>query len=247
MIAQSRAIPVILTRPEEQGARFAKDLQDRYGRAIDVIQSPLLAPQFLTPALGSGPWAAIIFTSATAVAAFGRLNTFSGILSQKAYCVGHRTAEAARAIGLDAISANGDSKALCATILAAREPGPLLYLRGEEALGDIAKNLRLAGIETHEVIVYSELAQTLSDEARNRLSTDHPVILPVFSPRTARILRQELLAMSRVLSVATVAISPAVAEELKPFTATWRFVADRPDAPSMLSAIGQALTVTQAS
>jgi uroporphyrinogen-III synthase len=244
MVAQSRAIPVILTRPAEQGARFAQALLDRFGQTISVVQSPLLAPQFLQPQIIPKSWSAVIFTSATAVAAAGLMS--AAILPRKAYCVGDRTAEAATAAGFSAISAKGNATALCALVQKLREPGPLLHLRGEEALGQVAETLTLAGIETIEVITYREVAQTLSAESLAVLSGDAPVILPVFSPRSAMILAQQLAKPSCSAPVVTVAMSQAVADALATIDASQRFVADSPDAPSMLSAIGRALIAMQA-
>jgi uroporphyrinogen-III synthase len=246
MAAQSRAIPVILTRPAEQGARFAKNVRDRFGSAVAVIESPLLAPLFLQPLIPPERWTAVIFTSATAVAALGHFGRVAAALPKKAYCVGDRTAEAARAMGFDANSAQGNAAALCALIRDAHETGPLLHLRGEEALGDIAKELNLAGIETHEAIAYREVAQTLTAQACTVLSSDRPVILPVFSPRTGTILAHELATFPRLAPLVMVSISPATARPLDDVKSRYRFVADHPDAPSMLTAIGQAMIAAQA-
>ncbi len=246
MIAQSRAIPIILTRPAEQGARFAQELLARFDGAINVIQSPLLSPQYLQPEIGPGPWNALIFTSATAVTASGLLGPIRARLPRKAYCVGDRTAEVARSLGFEAISAKGSAASLCATIRDAGEPGPLLHLRGEETAGDISAELNLAGIETYEAVLYREIAQALTAEARITLRGELPVILPVFSPRSGKILAQELAALPHSAALLTVAISPAVAVTLDPITVMRRFVADRPDAESMLIAVGQALTAAQA-
>jgi uroporphyrinogen-III synthase len=244
MVAQSRAISVILTRPAEQGARFAQALLDRFGQTITVVQSPLLAPQFLQPQILPKSWSAVIFTSATAVAAAGLMN--AATLPRKAYCVGDRTAVAATAAGFSAISAKGNAAALCAVVQKLRDPGPLLHLRGEEAVGQVAETLTLAGIDTFELVTYREVAQTLSAEALAVLSGDAPVILPVFSPRSALILGRQLAASHTLAPLVTVAISHAVADALGTIDASQRYVADSPDAPSMLSAIGRALIAVQA-
>ncbi len=246
MVAQSRAIPVIVTRPSEQGARFAKELQDQFGKAIDVIQSPLLAPQFLQPEIGPGPWTAVIFTSATAVRALNLPDSAAAVLPRKAYCVGDQTAESAREMGFDAVSAKGNAAALCSLIRDTHVTGPLVHLRGEEALGEIAKVLNLEGIETQEAIVYREVAQTLSLKARVILASDVPTILPVFSPRTGTILARELTSLPHLAPVLTVAISAGVADTLDTIMAAHRIIARHPEARYMLAAVAEALIAAQA-
>jgi uroporphyrinogen-III synthase len=246
MVAQSRAVPVVLTRPAVQSARFAKDLRDQLGGKITLVESPLLAPTFLQPVLGAGPWKAVIFTSETAVTATGLLGSAANSLPRKAYCVGDRTAEAARKAGFIPLSAKGNSDALCAYIMAGNETGPLLHLCGQELFGGLAQRLCLAGINTQEAVTYSEIPQLLTPTAQAILGGDRPVILPVFSPRTAAILISQLAALPSLAPLLVVTISATVAAAIQGLNPQQVFVADRPDASSMLAAIDRALMVAQA-
>ncbi len=246
MAAQSRPYTVILTRPAEQGAHFADQLRRDIGASIRVIESPLLVPKYLQPVLPDVRWSAVIFTSVTAVAAIARLGAAALALPRKAYCVGDRTAEVARNAGFQALSARGDAGSLRACIQAEHEPGPLLHLRGQISYGDVAKSLCLAGIETVDVIIYAQIAQPFSTDAKAAFWSDCPVILPVFSSRTGQIVSKELSLISISAPIFLVSISPNVRESLFAISAAGRFVAERPDAASMLMAIQEALIAAQA-
>ncbi|MDZ4094488.1 MAG: uroporphyrinogen-III synthase [Paracoccaceae bacterium] len=238
MARQSRLPPFLLTRPEAQGARFAEALRQRFGEGIKIIASPLLAPRFLTPQITGGPFNALIFTSETGVQAYGRLSADPALAGvTRCWCVGDRTAEAARALGLWARSAQGDAAALARAILAERQPGPLLHLRGAEVRGDLAKLLISAGTETISVIVYSQEPRPLTAEATVVLQGFGPVIVPLFSPRTAQLLKVQLRQLSAKAPLWIAALSPSVAEAFAPDGAALLAVASRPDALGMLEAL----------
>ncbi len=87
---------MLLTRPAAQNARFAAQVTARFGPGVRFVDSPLLAPRFLDPTLPAGPFDAVVFTSETGVAGYRRLTAEQAL---PAWCVGPRTAEAARAAG----------------------------------------------------------------------------------------------------------------------------------------------------
>lgn len=230
MAPQSRALPVLLTRPEAQGDRFAAMLRERFGDAVEILSSPLLAPVFLTPDLPKGDHAAVILTSETGVQAARRLLSRHA-LPELALCVGDRTAQAARAAGFRARSASGDADALLAMILADPPHGPLLHLHGRETRGDLAARLAAAGCRVDAVTVYAQEPQPLSAQARALLDGDGPVVAPLFSPRTA-----QLFAATAPHRAAlwVAALSPAVAAALGDLPVARLVVAPRPDAADLI-------------
>ncbi len=225
------AIPVLLTRPAAQSRSFAAALEARLGALVRPVIAPLMAPVFLPPDLPDGPFAAVIFTSATAVKAVAGLD-----LPKRAWCVGGQTAARASAAGFQAVSAEGDAAALVAAVLADPPDGRLLHLRGEEVRGDVAERLNSAGIETVSAVVYRQEPQALSPEAAELLSADGGVIVPLFSPRSAVLMRQALPAGVRA-TLWLVAMSDAVAEAAEGLPHEALVVARRPDAEAMLDAV----------
>ncbi|AMJ46055.1 uroporphyrinogen-III synthase [Cereibacter sphaeroides] len=237
MVPQSRPLvpAVLLTRPEAQGARFAAALAEALG-PVRLVTSPLMVPAFLVPAIPLRP-DALIFTSETGVEGYRRLAAPELSDVRRAWCVGNRTARAAEAAGLAAHSAEGDAERLIAAILAADEPGPLLHLRGAESRGEVAPRLAAAGLTAAEAVVYDQRPQPLSSEARALLTDGAPVIAPLFSPRTARLLAQELARIGGTGPPWVAAMSPAVAEAAAALPVARLSVAARPDAEALLQAV----------
>ncbi|HSF63408.1 MAG TPA: uroporphyrinogen-III synthase [Paracoccaceae bacterium] len=225
----------LMTRPAVQGARFAADLRAAFPGAR-VTHSPLMAPEFRVPDLPEGGFAALVLTSETAVQGFRRLSAeMRAALPRMAWCVGDRTARAARAAGLRAWSAQGDAGALVALVQGARPEGRLLYLHGADLRGDVAERLSSAGIETFSALIYDQRPQPLTPAARRLLAGRAPVIVPLFSPRTADLLAAQA-PLRAPLWVA--ALSPAVAQAAAALRPERMATAERPDAPALIAAIG---------
>lgn len=230
---QRQALPLILlTRPAPASARFAARIAGA-GLAAEVMVSPLQEVRFLDwRAPGPQP-DALVLTSQNGVEAARRAG-----LSGLAYCVGAQTAEAARAAGFRAVSADGDARALAALIAAAR-PGRLWHLRGQEAAGDLAGALRPAGIDLREIVCYRMSPTPLSDAARAALGASRDVLLPLFSPQSA--LRAAEAMAGAAAPVTILALSPAVARAAAALPARRCLTARRPDAQGMLEIVAEAV------
>jgi uroporphyrinogen-III synthase len=213
---------LLLTRPLAQSRAFAARFD-----GLDCVISPMLRIVPILPGLPeltAREYAGLIFTSVNGVLAAAELLQLSG---RRAWCVGERTAGAARMAGMQAESAGGAAEDLVALILA-KGAGPLLHLRGEHSRGDVAARLTSAGTETDEAIIYQQRAELLTAAARATFAGQRKVILPIFSARTARILSERVGTIHAPVQV--IAISEAVA-------AAWArpgvIVAATPDADAM--------------
>jgi uroporphyrinogen-III synthase len=230
-------VPVLVTRPIAEARAFAAVLGDRFGARVRPVLSPLMALKVLTPALPPGPFAGVIFTSAAGVEAAQRLRPE---LPPDAWCVGRKTAERAAAAGFRARSADGDAAALVAAILADAPDGRLLHLHGEDTRGEVAKRLVLAGIETVSLTIYRQESQPLSPEGTAVLASEGPVILPLFSPRSAALFDAAMPPGSRA-TLHLVAMSAAVAEAARSIRHRSLIIAPDLTADAMLQACGKAL------
>ena len=240
MARQSRAPVVLLTRPAPQSQRFAQALQERLP-SVQVIVSPLMQTEWLHPPLPDRPFHALILTSETGAKAADRLRAAGTPLPATAFCVGPRTTETARAAGFQAISADGDVHALAALIRAAHPQGPLLHIRGEDVAGNLSETLTNSGIETHSAILYAQRPCPLSRAALTLLQAEGPVLVPLFSPRSAQILVQALPPDSKApLWIA--AISPAAATVAQALTPARLTIAPHPDGGNMLHTVLQMLS-----
>jgi len=224
----ARDVPILLlTRPEVAARDFLGSLPDELASRFRVLVSPLFdyAPVDHAPV---DPDADVILTSAAAVPYAG-----SGG-GRTAWCVGDRTAQAARAARFETRNARGDAEALVALILAQRPVGPLVHLRGEDSRGSIAARLSAAGVMCEEHVVYAKVPRKLTMQAHRALMGNVTVVLPLFSPETARLLCRHG-PFSAPLVV--LAMSWAVAEAARPLNAERAEIAATPDLAGMVGRV----------
>ena len=220
---------ILVTRPAPDGALTAKALAKATG--LNVVESPLLEIRTLGPLPDMAGIRELIFTSRNGVRAYADLQG----PALPAICVGEATAEAAREIGLDARALGGESDALIEAVRDAAPAGPLLHLRGEVARGEVAARLTKAGIETREAVIYQQSLLNLTAEARALLDARKPVIVPLYSPRTAARLAE--IADNPRAPLHLIAMSGAVAKAASALHAENRTIAEAPDAGAMIRAI----------
>ena len=218
---------LLLTRPRDSAERFAAAVAARVGGVRTVI-APLLriVPTGEVPDLAGA--VGVIFTSAQGVefAPPGEGRT--------AHCVGQATAEAAAAAGWAVDIVAPEAEALIAAVRERGGPGPLVHLSGRHRRGEIAERLTQAGLPTVVVALYDQELVPLSAEARALLRGETPVVVPLFSPRTAR---QFVGQAGHPAAALFVAISPAVARELAAPEGARVVVAAAPDGHAMVTAV----------
>jgi len=219
---------LIVTRPDPQGAAFAAAVQRAWGGDLHVILSPLLQILSVPVAHDLSDLSGVIFTSFNGVAQAERLRLRTDI---PAFCVGDRTAEAARDLGFETITSPGDAAQLTALIMSKRPIGHLAHIRGRHARGNIAPTLARAGIPCRDIIAYDQQVLPLTAQAQTALAGQNPVVVPLFSPRTGAIFAQ-----SRPFEAPlhVVAISGAVLPPGLPAQTTQ--VAATPDGSAMIAA-----------
>lgn len=224
---------ILISRPDPAGAQFADDIRTRIGCGVDIVISPLMQIAFddALPDLAGIEW--LVFTSRNGVLAYAQATERRDI---PCYCVGDATARVGRAEGLTAISCAGAADDLVARMLADAVRGPCLHIRGEHAVGDVAGRLEAGGIPTGDAILYRQVPQPLTDQAAQLLEGDRPVILPLFSPRTAELFFANDTARPKMT---VIALSAAVAAKVPDTFGGDVIVAPRPDAGVMLDLIAE--------
>ncbi|MCG3268516.1 uroporphyrinogen-III synthase [Yoonia sp. I 8.24] len=176
---------LILTRPAPIAQVFADQLRHRFGDQVRVITSPLIeiVPVPITEDLSE--ITGVIFTSAQAVDAPALPRGLT------AWCVGPKTTERAKSAGFATITGPGDAAGLAQMIVHAAPCGRLAHIRGRHVQENVARQLNESGIPCADIIAYDQRPLTLSGEAKNALKGKLPVVLPLFSARTATILKEQ--------------------------------------------------------
>lgn len=223
---------LLLTRPEAASLRFAGQFRALLGNDWPVIITPLMRTVWQVGPVEPAGARGIIFTSETAVRALERLTKRRDLV---AWCVGERTAEAARAAGYAVRVGPGDGAGLAQMILADSAIGPFYWPRGRDFAFDMEAVLARAGIETISAALYHQEPLALCADARLELAADRPVLLPLFSARSAELLGRSLPAAHAPLWVGAISLAVAqVAQALKPARLV---VAAKPDSESLLAAL----------
>lgn len=226
--------PLLLTRPKAASQRFAREFRARFGADWPVLIAPLIEIAALRAPVPQAD--AVIFTSENAVAPFVAASAPAG---RRAYCVGGRTAKVATAAGFDVIAGPGDAVRLLPLIVKHHTGGRLVHARGRHIAAPLAEQLNSAGIETFEAVVYEQRDQVLLPEAAALLREDGPVLVPLFSPRSAA-----LFADCARDATANLLIAPISAAAAAPCTGLTRAsieIAAQPEAASVLDAMARLL------
>ncbi len=124
---------------------------------------------------------AALLTSGAAVA---RIAADGPVPGTPAWVVGPRTAQMARAAGFEVRGTAADVDALVG--LVPPDAPPLTHLRGAHTRGDLAARLAARGLRVSEAVIYRQVALPLSEGAI-ALMRSGPVLVPLYSPRSARL------------------------------------------------------------
>jgi uroporphyrinogen III methyltransferase/synthase len=221
---------VLVSRPEGQAGELASALRAAGARPELLPLIRIEPPTDASPAdaaLASlDGYDALLFTSANAVRAVAeraRLRGLSlGAFEGRVFCVGPRTAEAARAAGLcvEALPERNDAEGLAAQIAARRLPAGQRYLlpRAEEGREILPERLREGGAVVDAVAVYRTVPAAVDAEALcGRLARGEIGALTFTSPSTVRSFAGLLDAPAReaIRSCLVAAIGPVTAQALR--------------------------------
>ncbi len=221
---------VLLTRPAEDSARTA-------ARLASLGHEAVIAPVMRIVPVEVGPMPvadALVLTSARAVPAVAQWPK-----DVPCFCVGARTAQAARDAGFSrVVAAGGDGAALIALLTAEVPQGArLVHASGADQAQDYGALLRAAGFVYEAVLAYrAEATEAFPPEALTALRDGRVEAVLHYSPRSARL----LFALARlqgapVQDLAHLCLSPAVAEAAQAEGARQVRIAPRADEDALFA------------
>lgn len=230
---------VLITRAADNAARSAAALES-LGHSAVVL--PIFSYRDLAGPLPAGPFGALVFTAARSVAALaGRAGRELRLLT--AFCVGEKTAEAARKAGFgNAIVAGGTAQELAQTIaaragdLAMRR---LLYPAPRHKALDLAG--ALPGFEIVETPAYEAVADDPGGQALRRALSQSDAAF-IYSPRSAchlLELARRHACMDNLTRLTLIAISEKTARAVRQGVQMPVLVAAAPEERAMLALLGR--------
>jgi len=105
------ALPILITRPQDQSEQFAALVQAAFPGRFEPIISPLLEIRPEPGSVDTSGAQALLFSSRNGVQEFAKR---SSERSLPALCVGDATAQEATRLGFSAMSSGGDASSLAA-------------------------------------------------------------------------------------------------------------------------------------
>lgn len=224
---------LLMTRPHTAARRFLAMLPAALISELDVILSPLISIQTLEQEIKLNINEAVIFTSANGVLAAAE--TLSGV-ENPAFCLGERTTQKATEAGWNAKFCGKTADDLVASLMRRRPSNGLLHLRGQYSRGNIADRLTVAGLSCREQVIYDQPLRPLTNEALSALAVSSNVVVPLFSPRTAR---QFADLCPNSAPVHLIAMSKAISEPLKLLNYKSLQICRKPDGQAMVQLVCQ--------
>jgi uroporphyrinogen-III synthase len=228
---------LLVMRPEPDATRTAQALR---ARGHHVMVAPLLSMQTVEADF-TGPYAAVLMTSANAARAIATHPRAGELSSLPTFTVGARSAEAAREAGFgDVTSADGALTDLVALVVArfAGSSQRLLYLAGEDRAGDLAGELAAHGITVETAVIYCAVgARHLPaelTEALSNASLDGALHYSRRSVTTLVELSRSAGVLNALLNLAHYCLSEEVAAPLRNAGAGRISIAARPDEAALI-------------
>lgn len=236
---------ILITRPQEDAARFSELLQ---ARGHEAVCASLLTVQFFDgPELHFEGVSGILCTSANGVRALARRTSERNV---PLFAVGPQTADAAKAAGFENIECtDGDAKIMAEAMLNHIKPseGVLVHAASADNEGRLKELLAEEGYRVSIEVLYEVIAVTkLPTAAREALAHKTLDAAVVFSPRSAMALVDciTLAGLTQAcLGMTAICISQATADALQPLPFKHRVIADKPNQNGVLAAVERAASM----
>jgi uroporphyrinogen-III synthase len=229
--AKHPQIDLLLTRPLAGSQAFWEALDKKTRQILRPVFSPLI--KIVPLASPESQVGSAIFTSAHGVE-----NGPQG-QGKTAYCVGAMTTQAAVDAGWNAVQKGETADQLVELLSNTAIDQPLTHFAGTHTRGDIARRLTSGGISTQYRAVYDQQLCPLTDAATEALSSNFPLLVPLFSPRTAGGFAHQTQGHKHLHIVA---LSPEVADQVSEVKVQNLSVCDRPTRAAMIDAVQMVAT-----
>lgn len=220
---------ILLTRPLAQSLAYRDVLMRDMAAGAAIIVSPLFKIEPVDGVLDLRGATALIFTSVNGVGAFCQRSERRDFIC---YCVGDRTAERAAEMGFDPVSADGATDDLLRLLRENPPTGKIIHIHGAHVAADLLAPLAREGVNISETVLYRQAETPLTAKALDGIAKADHVIVPLFSPRTARLFLGQTDAGSR-RKISLACISKAVADQVSGHGFRAVTIATRPTADSV--------------
>ena len=218
---------LLLTRPLGGNERFCLKIKHLL-YSCEILDNPIQRIDFLPSLSKVNKNSVLIFTSANGLRAAKKHN----LINKKCFVVGANTKKIAVSFGYDALGFSKDQENLLKLIKSKKPTESMVHIRGKHTVGNLCDALKRNQFSCLDIIGYNQEPLKIKKQNLQKIHSGRPVILPIFSSRSAELLQSNL----DLTGFNVIAISEAVAKIVTEVELGELVISKKPDLNSMQEA-----------
>ena len=218
---------LLLTRPLGGNERFCLKIKHLL-YSCEILDNPIQKIDFLPSLSKVNKNSVLIFTSANGLRAAKKHN----LINKKCFVVGANTKKIAVSFGYDVLGFSKDQENLLKLIKSKKPTQSLVHIRGKHTVGNLCDTLERNQFSCLDIIGYNQEPLKIKKQNLQKIHSGRPVILPIFSSRSAELLQSNL----DLTGFNVIAISEAVAKIVTGVELGELVISKKPDLNSMQEA-----------
>ena len=218
---------LLLTRPLGGNERFCLKIKHLL-YSCEILDNPIQKIDFLPSLSKVNKNSVLIFTSANGLRAAKKHN----LMNKKCFVVGANTKKIAVSFGYDVLGFSKDQENLLKLIKSMKPTESMVHIRGKHTIGNLCEALKRNQFSCLDIIGYNQVPLKIKKQNLQKIHSGRPVILPIFSSRSAELLQSNL----DLTGFNVIAISEAVAKIVTGVKLGELVISKKPDLSSMQEA-----------
>ena len=218
---------LLLTRPLGGNERFCLKIKHLL-YSCEILDNPIQRIDFLPSLSKVNKNSVLIFTSANGLRAAKKHN----LINKKCFVVGANTKKIAVSFGYDVLGFSKDQENLLKLIKSKKPTESMVHIRGKHTVGNLCDALKRNQFSCLDIIGYNQEPLKIKKHNLQKIHSGRPVILPIFSSRSAELLQSNL----DLTGFNVIAISEAVAKIVTEVELGELVISKKPDLNSMQEA-----------
>ena len=218
---------LLLTRPLDGNERFCLKIKHLLHNC-EILDNPIQKIEFLPSLSRVNKNSVLIFTSANGLRAAKKHN----LINNKCFVVGENTKKIAFSFGYDVLGFSKDQENLLKLIKSKKPTESMVHIRGKYTVGNLCEALKTNQFSCLDIIGYNQEPLKIKKQNLQKIHSGRPVILPIFSSRSAELLQSNL----DLTGFNVIAISEAVAKIVTGVELGELVISKKPDLNSMQEA-----------
>ena len=218
---------LLLTRPLDGNERFCLKIKHLL-YSCEILDNPIQKIDFLPSLSKVNKNSVLIFTSANGLRAAKKHN----LINKKCFVVGANTKKIAVSFGYDVLGFSKDQENLLKLIKSKKPTESMVHIRGKHTVGNLCDALKRNQFSCLDIIGYNQEPLKIKKQNLQKIHSGRPVILPIFSSRSAELLQSNL----DLTGFNVIAISEAVAKIITGVELGELVISKKPDLNSMQEA-----------